>query len=182
MFFTGLWVSLFPLGNCVCSGSVSHCSPVGHRVVLEYHHPRQLTGVVWMAQPRSLGLDSCESFLHSLQDGPGFPGLEGDVHNGFWPELAMEMQPIMVNCNQWCFNPVVSHSRGRGRYFKVIEFSNWNFKSNWERMITFLIWKASATCPPPLPSYFLYFWWALETRVREQKGGYVLGSCTSFIC
>lgn len=47
-------------------------------------------------------------------------------------------------CCPRCFNPTVVQSWSEGRPFKIIEFSNWNFKSNWEEMRTFPIWKASA--------------------------------------
>lgn len=47
-------------------------------------------------------------------------------------------------CYPWCFNPTAVQSWSEGRPFKIIEFSNWNFKSNWEEMRAFPIWKASA--------------------------------------
>lgn len=160
-----LWVIL-----CLRGGEVLSClnspwtmknhkviSLVNHWVILECHLLRQLTiELAWKDQHRIFRPEHCVmSFLDSLPCRPGPPVWLGAVHNQVsYPEWATKTQALVVKLYYgWCLHPVVSQSRGKGRHFKVIEFSNWNFKSNWEKMSAFPIWKASAGFFPPW-SYF----------------------------
>ena len=77
-----------------------------------------------------------------------------------YKEHLTQTQPF----HRWCFNPTVVQSWSEGKPFKIIEFSNWNFKSNWEEMRAFPIWKASAQVFFP---YFPCISLTSETRARR---------------
>jgi hypothetical protein len=138
----GPWLSKQSLNN----DNHSVVSPVDHWVILECHPLlRQLTrGLTWKDQHRVFSLRPLWVFFWQPQFGPGLLCC--------WVlSIRVSDQSVLQKCRlSWvssvtcdALTLLCPKAEARGRHLKVIDFSNWNFRSNWE-MRAFPIWKASA--------------------------------------